>query len=163
MDSIINGLTSDNGWLIAILIIIIIVLCIIGAKHGWVAIKTDTIQVGRDASIREQTIIRNQIEWAKNAIEGFEHDIPKTETYDEFRGKFVLEKVYDEVIKWIIFNHIEKTKTYIGLKQESVISIIKKYSYSEIYSSDDFLNSVKDHVVYIIEHLIDIRKEYGEY
>lgn len=160
MDEVMTGLQSNNGWIIALLIIVVIICAIIGGKHGLVAIKTNKLRIGTDARLIEQTVIRHQIEFAKTAIEGFERDIPKFEGYDSFRGRYVLEKMFDEVINWIIFNHIERTKTYVSIKQDIIISIIKKHTNNDIYSKPEFIKSAKKDVEYMINKLVDIREEY---
>lgn len=160
MEALIDGLKSTNGWIIAILLGVVIYLTIKMAKAGIFRFKSERVQIGLDASDKEQKVIRHQIEFVRNAIEGFERDIPKFEGYDEFRGKFILEKLFDEIINWIIFNHIEDTKSYIEVKQDIIISIIKKYTFNELYTDPSFITQVKKHVKYIIMRLIDIREEY---
>lgn len=152
---------SNNGWIIALLIAVIAFLIIKSAKAGLFSFKSDKIKIGKDARLTEQTVIRHQIEFAKTAIEGFERDIPKPENYDQFRGRYILEKLFDEVINWIIFNHIERTKAYVTIKQDIIISIIKKHTINEMYTSTEFIKQVKKDVEYIINKLIDIREEYS--
>lgn len=162
MDSVMNGLMSNNGWIIALLIAVIAFLIIKSAKAGLFSFKSDKIKIGKDARLTEQAVIRHQIEFAKTAIEGFERDIPKSENYDQFRGRYILEKLFDEVINWIIFNHIERTKTYVSIKQDIIISIIKKHTINDIYAQQDFVKQVKKYVEYMINKLVDIREEYQD-
>ena len=160
MEAVMNGLMSNNGWIIALLIAVIAFLIIKSAKAGLFSFKSDKIKIGKDASDKEQKVIRHQIEFARTTIEGMERDIPKFDGYDSFRGKYILEKLFDEVVNWIIFNHIEKTKAYVSIKQKMIISIIKKYSQNELYTSDEFNKVVEREVKNLIVGLIDIREEY---
>ena len=162
MDSVMNGLMSNNGWIIALLIAVIAFLIIKSAKAGLFSFKSDKIKIGKDARLIEQAVIRHQIEFAKTAIEGFERDIPKFDGYDSFRGRYILEKLFDEVINWIIFNHIERTKAYISIKQDIIISIIKKHTVNDMYAQQDFVKQVKKYVEYMINKLVDIREEYQD-
>lgn len=161
MDSVINGINNgSNGWMIAMLCLIIIILVVVGAKHGLVQIKTNKLKIGKNAMEVEREIIRRQTEHAKLTIEGLERDIPKFDGYDEFRAKFILEKLYDEVVKWITQNHISNSDQYVKLKQKAIISIIKKNTVNDMYISDKFLGTVKKDVVVMINDLIDIREEF---
>ena len=162
MDSVMNGLMSNNGWIIALLIAIIAFLIIKSAKAGLFSYKSNKIQIGRDDREIEQIIIRNQFDYAKDMIESLERDIPRFENYSEDRGRFVLEKLFDEVIKWIVLNHIEKTKSYVGIKQKKVLNIIRKYSKNDLYTTDEFNEYVKKQVKDMIYTLVDIREEYNK-
>jgi len=161
MDSVINGINNgSNGWMIAVLCLVIIVMVIVGAKHGLIQVKTNKLRIGENAMELEREIIRRQADHAKLTIEGLERDIPKIENYDEFRAKFILEKLYDEIIKWITQNHITNSEQYVKLKQKAIVSIIKKNTVNDLYISDEFIDNVKKNVIVMINDLIDIRKEF---
>lgn len=162
MEYVVSALTSDNGWLVAVLIIIILVLCAIGIKHGALKIKTDKIVVGQDASDLERTIMRQQIEWTKIACYSFEQKVPKFPEYDKYRGRFIIEKVFDEIIKWIAFNHIKDNDAYIRIKQDIVWNIIQKYAKNKAIMSKSFRHAVDNNVEYVIKNLVDIREQYSD-
>lgn len=162
MDSLINALASENGWLVALLCIIVVILVIMGARAGLFSLKTDKILIGKDARETEQKVIRHQIEYAKTAIEGTERDIPHADDYNEFRAKFILEKCYDEVIKWIIQNHIDCSETYMSIKEDMIVNIIKKHTESEIYNTEEFYDKVRKSVDEMIKRLVQIRETYSK-
>lgn len=171
MNEVSTALQSDNGWIIAILIVIIVVLLIIGARFGLIKIKTNKLQVGIDEEVLRQArmnaedtahqIIKHQKDWATIAVSAFNRKIPKPEDYNEFRGKFLLEKALNVITDWIVLNHIEDKKTYIELKQELVWNLILSYTEKKELRSDRFKKEVYDYVEYIIKNLVRIRKQYN--
>jgi len=162
MDSIVDGLTSNNGWVIALLIVALVLICIKGARHGLFTFKSDKIQIGKNNRELELTIVRQQFEYAKNTIDGLEKDIPKFEEYNQLRAKIILEKILDEIFKWCVFNHIDRTKSYIGTKTKMIKNIIKKNSENTSYMTDEFNKFVEKEVKDMILELINIREEYNK-
>ena len=160
MEAILQALSGQNGLLIAFLIIILVILVIVFAKKGVIKIHTDKVSVGDVSGDVERTIMRNQIEWAKLECEAFERKIPRFEGYDEYRGKFIIEKILDEIIKWIAFNHIEETKTYIDIKQSIVWNIVLKYAINDMMMSRSFKKEVDRQVEKVVKNLVRIRDEY---
>ena len=163
MDDIMNGLTSNNGWIIALLIVVLVIICIKGARHGLFSFKGNNLQIGRDDRDIELTIVRQQFEYAKNTIDGLEKDIPQFPGYSSLRAKLVLEKILDEIFKWCVFNHIDKTKSYIGIKTKMIKNIIKKNSENSSYMTDEFNRFVDKEVKDMIYELINIREEYNKF
>ena len=160
MDAIIDGLMSNNGWLIAILLVVLTIFIVKCAKAGLFKFKNDTLQIGLDFANVEQTVIRHQIEFAKSQVEAYEKDIPRFDGYDEFRGKYILEKLFDEIISWIIFNHIESTKSYMNIKKKIILNIIKKNTVNTAYTEGEFVDVINKSVEDMIRSLISIREEY---
>ena len=156
---IING---PNGIIICILLIIIIFLIVRYAKLGLINIKTKNLSVGKTASETERTIMRNQIEWAKLACQAFESKIPRFEGYDIYKGKYIIERVFDECVKWIAFNHIETTDAYISIKQEIIWNMVQSYVENEKLRSKSFKKTVDEYVAYVVTSLVNIREEYDK-
>ena len=87
--------------------------------------------------------------------------IPRFEEFDEFRAKYILELCYDEIEKWIHYNHIVDKDGYIENKQDTIWGIIQTNVTNSKLSSKQFRKQVDDYVRHIIEHLISIRNEYN--
>lgn len=153
-------LTSENGIAVAVLLVLLIVVVIFGVRSGLLNIKTDKIQIGRDASDIERTIVRNQIEWCKLAIPGLDGKMPHPKGFNPYRAKYIFERVFDEEVTWVIFNHIEDKPTYIQLKQEYIWNLIQTLVEKDEYRSDEFKEMVYSHVESVIRNLVRIRKEY---
>ena len=152
--------TSSNGSIIAILLLLVVVLIVGCAKLGLIKIQTDKISVGNNASDVERTVVRNQIEWCELSLQAYEKQIPRFENYDKYLGKYICELVFDEMVKWIVFNHIEDKKIYIGIKQEIVWNIIQAQVTSDNLRTDEFRDFVYRYVEHVIKNLVSIRNEY---
>ena len=120
-EAIVSAFRDGNGWLI-ILMLVLLGVC---AKLGLVKIKTDKISVGRDASLAERNLMKKQVEYAYQACKAFEQRIPKFDGYNTYLGKYITEVTFDEIVNWIMFNHIEDTADYIKIKQDIIWNIIK--------------------------------------
>lgn len=162
MDKIIDGINGSNGWIVALIIVLLIFSGVILIKNGILRVHTKKISVGK-SSETERATIRHQIEWAHLACEAFEDKIPKDfEGYDYYRSKYVLELVYDEIISWIMFNHIDTSDRYIGLKQNIVWKLVLSNTNSDRIRSKKFQKEVFDSAKDLIENLVLIRQEYEE-
>ena len=153
-----NVLTSGNGVFIALIVAGLVALCI---RNGALKIKTDKVQIGTNAQERERTIMRNQIEWCRLSTSAFEKKMAKFDGYDEYRGKYIAERTFDEMISWIIFNHIENTPAYIEIKQQIVWNLVQSLTERKEFQSERFKKNVYAFVESTIENLVAIRNEYS--
>ena len=147
---------SGKGWFV----LIIIALMVFAIRQGYMKVRTEKILIGRDSGEKERLILKNQLEYAYNMCTGFINDIPRFEGFDDFRAKYILELCYDEMVKWIYFNHIENKAGYIENKQDIIWSLVQANVFHKKLSSEQFRSDVDDKVAHIIEHLVSIREEY---
>lgn len=159
-DAVGKILSGSNGVAIALLIVLVIGLVVICARQGLVRIQTDRLTVGRDAGETERAILRNQIEWTKLSTQAYEKQIPRPEGYDEYLGRYISELVFDEIVNWIVFNHIEDTRTYIGIKQEIIWNIVQAHVKRPDMRSDEFRRWLDEYVLHVVKNLVAIRGEY---
>lgn len=156
--SIERMLTSPNAAIILIFLSFSAVIIFILSKTGLLQVHTDNLQLG--AANQERDIIRQQVEWVTLHYEGMENTMHKPDGYDPWRGKYITERVIDEVVNWIIYNHINASDTYIEVKQDKILNILKKYTELEYFTSPDFVNFIKDDTKKTIMKLIQIREIY---
>lgn len=153
-----NIFTSSNG-IFAMLLLGIVV--IIATKYGLFKVQTDKVTIGNDTRENERTIIRNQKDWVKLSLEAFEQTMPKFEGYDAFRGKYIIERVYDEIVDWITYNHIRVDAKYISLKQGEIWLLVQKLTIAEQLKTTEFKEQIDEYTENIIKTLVDIRNEYS--
>lgn len=158
MSDVTQALQSDNGWLIAILIILIIAVLILGAKAGLVKIKTDKLLVGRNAGETENAIIRSQMQWARIAIQAFGNNIEVSTKVDKLRLDCCVEKAINMFVEWIILNHMDDDKEYIEVRQEAIWNLLNIYASKDELRTSKFKKEVYSTVDYIIKNLVRIRK-----
>ena len=96
-------------------------------KSGMLSVKTDSLMIGKEAAEKEQVILRRQVEHITMTINGTFSAIPRHEKFDEWRTRFVLEKVIDEFVNLCMFNHLDTNDYYIHLKQNAIWAIVQKY------------------------------------
>lgn len=155
-----NVLVSDNGTRVIISIVILVLIASVLARMGLFSVHSAHVKIGDAASDKERTIIRHQVEYIRNSTCGFESQIPKDDTYDKYRGRFVLERIFDEMLNWILFNHIETSSTYITIKQDIVWNIVLTFVDKPKYHTDEFREKIARQTEKTIRALVDIRKEY---
>lgn len=159
-DAIAKVLTNSNALLVLIFLMIFMIILIALATTGLVRIDTGSFVMGADN--KERDIIRQQIEWSHSYIIGLKSQIIADEThFNGYLTMFVLEAVYDEVINWITFNHINLESDYISIKQEKIRSMI--HSMKDIkpeYKTKEYDRKVDKWVEELIKRLVTIRKVY---
>lgn len=151
-------LTSSNALAILLFMVFVVIVLAILSKKGLISINTNTVQIG--AADRERDIIRQQVEWIHIHCEGFESTMHKPEGYNEWLGRYIVEKIYDECINWITFNHISASPAYVDIKAEKIVDLIHKYAHLEEFKTKEFDDLIKEDVRNCIEKLLTIRKVY---
>lgn len=164
-ESISNTLTSDNGprllITIAVLVLIIILLAIKLGKAGLLSIHTKHVNIGSKVSERE--IIRRQIEVAHDFIMSIEGKLVcDNSKHNGYFTKYILERVYDKVIEWIMFNHITVNQLYIQDKQDTILNLIYAQPISDEFKTPEFKGRVENWVKELVERLVNVKVLYGE-
>lgn len=153
---------STSVYIIPVLIFTLIVLLtvILLIKKGLISINTKAVKVGTSES--ERAIIRQQIEWVHLHCDSLEKSLPHPQNYDIWRGKYILERMYDEIVDWITFNHICTSEGYISIKQERIWATIQSLVRKEEFSSPEFKEFIYKDTEYIIRRLVHIRQVYNQ-
>lgn len=152
-DAIVEMFKSGNG----IWVILVIALLIVAGRLGLIKIKNDKISFGKWSSENERTIMKKQIEYAQNTCKAFEKRIPRFDGYNEYIGKYIAEKAFDEIVTWIAFNHIQDDEDYIGIKQEMIWNVVTSEIIRDELKSKEFRRQVDKSVEQIIKRLVQIR------
>lgn len=150
-------LTSKNAHSILITILLLIIIIAILAKSGLFRLNIKGVNIGSDED--ERAIIRQQIEWTQLFIQAFQKQ-PIFEGYDMYCTLYILEKVFDEVLSWIVFNHISTGENYISIKQEKLWNLIQTLTTDPRFSSDEFKHLIYTNTSVVINRLVYIRRNY---
>ena len=162
MEWLASVLTSSNAIPIIIIVVLLVVIIAILAKKGIVSFKGKGLTVGNGNDERdiERTIIRSQIQYVKSAVSDFYDDIPDFPGRDEWRLKYICEKIISVFTDIISFNHISKEKIYTEMKQASIWAVIINNTAADIMTSDEFKDVVYAKTEEILDKLITIREYY---
>ena len=156
-------LISDNFWKAALSISVLVILIAVLANKGLVSFKGKGLKVGNNDSMEiERNIIRSQMQYVKSAVSDFYDDIPYFEGRDEWRLRFICEKIVSVFMDIISLNHISREKIYTEMKQASVWAVIINNTSSDIITSDDFKKVVYTKTAEILDKLVSIREYYKE-
>lgn len=154
-------LTSDNFWKTIVGIGALVILLAILAKKGLISFKGKGLKVGHSDE-EERTIIRTQIQWCEADVETMLREITnkfsKSNNINEYKAKYTIEKVLDELVKIVIFNHITLEPQYIRLKQDLVWSVVSKINPEPVWNGLE--NIVRERVEVAIRNLYEIRQYY---
>lgn len=162
-EAIQNILTSDNFWKTIVGIGVLVILFAILVKKGLISFNGKGLKVGNSDSMEiERNIIRSQMQYVKSAISDFYDDIPNFEGRDEWRLRFICEKIVSIFMDIISLNHISREKIYTEMKQASVWEVIINNTSSDIMTSDDFKSIVYTKTAEILDKLVSIREYYKE-
>lgn len=161
MEWLANILNNPNSWKSFIFFFITLITLIILVKKGIISFKGKGLTVGNnDERDIERTIIRSQIQYVKSAVSDFYDDIPDFPNRDEWRLKYICEKIISVFTDFISFNHISKEKIYTEMKQASIWAVIINNTTADIMTSDEFKDVVYTKTEEILDKLISIREYY---
>lgn len=161
MEWLASVLNNPNSWKSFIFFFITLITLIILVKKGIISFKGKGLTVGNnDEREIERTIIRSQIQYVKSAVSDFYDDIPSFEGRDEWRLRYICEKIISVFTDIISFNHISKEKIYTEMKQTSIWAVIINNTTSDIMTSDEFKDTVYAKTEEILDKLISIREYY---
>lgn len=139
----------------------VIILAFTLVKMNFLRVQTPHLKIGTDE--KERAVIRQQIEWAYNYINGLYGIISTQYPYLEpLKTKYVLECIYDEVVNWISFNHITRSDMYIMVKQEKICGLVFSMDVNADLKSDKFRDFMNGWTREIINRLVDIREYYSK-
>lgn len=166
MEKVVEGLkeilTNPNAWMFLLFLIFVIFIIVKMSKSGLISFKGKGLRIGSDE--RELTIVRNQTQWAHLYIMS-----RKGKLIDENSSELtkvicenILEKVYDKVIEWITFNHINSSNTYVEIKQSEIKCLVYSLVVSESFKTPEFEQRMNGWVKEVILNLITIRREYSQ-
>ena len=136
-EAISNVLTSPNAREILHTLVIVLVAAIVLVKTGAVTVRTKHVRIGRAEAERE--VIRRQVEAAHDFIMSIEGKIKADTTqYNGYFTKYILERVYDKTIEWIMFNHITNSTLYVQDKQDTICNLIYTFDVAEDFKTPEF-------------------------
>lgn len=160
-ETISTVLTSANAWQVLIFLGIAVFIFVLLVKGGVIAIKTKHFRIGQ-AEIERETI-RRQVEAAHDFIMSIEGKInADTSHYNGYFIKFILERVYDKAIEWIMFNHISNTPMYVQDKQDTVCNLVYTFDIGDEFKTPDFKKRMCNWTQELIAKLVQTRELYNK-
>ena len=158
-DAVAKALTNENTWMVLVFLAVFIVLIAVLAKIGLITVHTKALKIGSDEN--ERNIIRRQVDWTHFFIMSLEAKIQTDTTqYGGYFTKYVLECVYDEIVKWIMQNHITTAADYIEVKQEIICAIVYSMGVRDEFKTKEFKQRMCNWTREVIERLVQIRGVY---
>ena len=160
-ETISTVLTSANAWQVLIFLGIAVFIFVLLVKGGVIAIKTKHFRIGQ-AEVERETI-RRQVEAAHDFIMSIEGKInADTSHYNGYFIKFILERVYDKAIEWIMFNHISNTPMYVQDKQDTVCNLVYTFDIGDEFKTPEFKKRMCNWTQELIAKLVQTRELYNK-
>lgn len=156
-ESISSVLTSGNAVAVLLTLIVLIIILAVLAKKGIFQFNGKGVTIGDNED--ERAVIRQQTEWSQLFIQSM-RQLPIFEGSDTYHTMYILEKAFDEVLNWIVFNHISDSENYISIKQEKVWNLIQTLVSDKKFTTEEFKQVIYDNTEILIKRLVHIRKNY---
>lgn len=156
-ESISNVLTSGNAVAVLLTLIVLIIILAILAKKGIFQFNGKGVTIGDNED--ERAVIRQQTEWSQLFVQSM-RQLPIFEGSDTYHTLYILEKAFDEVLSWIVFNHISDSENYISIKQEKIWNLIQTLVIDKKFTTEEFKQIIYDNTETLIKRLVHIRKNY---
>ena len=153
-----DAIASENGMSIAVLAVLTFISVFVGLKHGRIKLKTDRLTIEGEARDKERLLMKKQSECASVACKGFEKRIARFDGYNTLLGALIAEKAYDQIVEWIMANHIRDDQEYITDKQEIIWDIVSAEVVDDRFRSEKFKKQVYECIEHIIRRLVQIRE-----
>ena len=154
-------LTSGNALQVLIFLMIIVALFVLLVKNGILAIKTKHLRIGQ--AEREREIIRRQVEAAHDFIISIEGKLDvDINPCDKYFTKYILERVYDKVIEWVMFNNISNSPMYVQDKQETICNLIYTFPIGSTFKTPEFKKRMQNWTQELIARLVQMREIYNK-
>lgn len=158
-ETIKDVLTSGNAWFILIFLVAVIVIGLILGRCGLIKVNTKHVQIGNELTQRE--LVRRQVETAYTFVMSLEGKIiTEGSAYDRYLTKYILERVYDKVIEWIIFNHITTNQLYVQDKQDNIENLVYTMVVDDDFKTPEFKRRMDNWVKELIEQLVQVKEIY---
>lgn len=160
-----NVFTSPSGWQVLLTIVVIILMIIFMAKAGVLKVHTRFVSVGEsyDAGKKiNQIVVRRQIEFAEAFCTNLLADIYQLypeQAYGGWKTRCILEQVYDEIVRWISFNHITNDDIYINNKVTIIRALVMKNEPADYFKTKEFEEKISGWVVTMVKQLVTIRTD----
>lgn len=136
----------------------VVLIAVILSKTGLLNIHTKNVQIG--AADVEREVIRQQVQWIRLHCEGLESKLERPPDYNQWRGKYIAERVFDEYVEWITFNHLSTDSAYVEIKQDKIVSLVGSLVEKEEFRTQEFEEMLKKDTKEAIGKLVQIRKVY---
>lgn len=156
-ESISNVLTSGNAVAVLLTLIMLVIVLAILAKKGIFQFNGKGVTIGDNED--ERAVIRQQTEWSQLFVQSM-RQLPIFEGSDTYHTLYILEKVFDEVLSWIVFNHISDSENYISIKQEKIWNLIQTLVIDKKFTTEEFKQIIYGYTETLIKRLVHIRKNY---
>lgn len=152
---------ADNAFhflfvVICVSVCVLLVFLIFGRK-GLIKVNTKHIQIGNELTQRE--LIRRQVETAHTFIMSLYSKIV-VDDRNAYFTKYILERVYDKAIEWIIFNHITTNPLYIQDKQETISNLVYMLGVKGEFRNPEFKKRMDSWTKELIEMLVQVKEVY---
>lgn len=153
-------LNSKNFIPLSVFAACLVFLCYILVKKGILTIHTKYVSTGLVE--RERKTIRHQMTHAYQSCTAFISKLPFIEGCSKEQMRNVCELIYDEMITWVVFNHIKDTGSYVSIHQEAIWNIILRELGDIEKQHPGVKELVFNNVQKDIETFVKIRKEYSK-
>ena len=81
---------------------------------------------------------------------------------NKYFTKYVLERVYDKVIEWVIFNNISNSSMYVQDKQESICNMVYMFPIGDTFKTPEFKKRMQNWTSELIARLVQTREIYSK-
>ena len=159
-EAILGIFTSGNFLQVVLGIAVLVILLSFLVKKGLISFKGKGLKVGHSDE-EERTIIRTQIQWCEADVESMLREIVNNSfeaNGNIYKACYTAEKVLDELVKIVIFNHISLEPQYIKLKQDLIWSTVSKINPEPVWDKLEPL--IRERVEKAIRNLYEIRQYY---
>ena len=130
MESVSKILTSSNGITILLLVFIGIAVFMLLGKAGYFSFKGKNVTIGRTENEVRSVLLKQKefvLQYCSYLTQNIISDLAKVNIEVTYvNTDYVVEKVVDEWLGWLLVNHISEEEAYVKLKVQQTRLIMLK-------------------------------------
>ena len=155
---LVDLINSPNAPLALCILLLVFFVGVTLSKRGLLGIHTKYVTLG--AVSKEETIKEQQMDNAYLFIMALAQKIDTgMPDANGWKTRCILEMVYDEVVRWIVHNHIREEDVYVAAKQQILRNIV--YNVPDIqdpFKTREFADRMDKWTAELISMLVRTRK-----
>lgn len=161
MQWLVDLINSPNAPLALCIILLVFFVGVTLSKRGLLGIHTKYVTLG--AVSKEEAIKEQQMDNAYLFIMALAQKIDAgAPDVNKWKTRCILEMIYDEVVRWVVHNHIREDEVYVAAKQQILRNIVYNVQdIQELFKTREFAERMDKWTAELINMLVRIRKVYS--
>lgn len=158
MDWLSNILTSANGVVILVIVLLFASFLMFLAKKGIISFEGKGLKIG-DIQYNERIVLQRQTTFVHAQLDAIANRLNiEHPEYDKYKTRWICKCAELEWIRAIQYNNITDTDGYKDDRLTALLALVQKKVDNEYFFGKEFEQFLRNHVDVVVRKLVQIRK-----